>query len=152
MESNPLNYWAPWQSTENWGYLGVIAVLLAAAGLFLRRDRRLGFLAALGALALLGMLGPFSVVFSWIQGLLPAFDRFRAAGRLLLLLGLANGALAAFGLDALLRLLPAAAVRPTPVAPGADPPGRYEALLGEPLPEDAPISPRRTHGACAAWR
>jgi hypothetical protein len=142
--SNPLNYWAPWQSTENWGYLGVIAVLLAGAGLFLRRDRRLGFLAALGALALLGMLGPFSVVFSWLQGLLPLFDRFRAAGRLLLLLGLANGALAAFGLDALLRLLPSAAAPPAPVAAGAAPPGRYEALLGEALPEDAPVAPAHT--------
>ena len=31
--SNPQNYWAPWQSTENWGYLGVIAVLLATVRL-----------------------------------------------------------------------------------------------------------------------
>ncbi|HET6345963.1 MAG TPA: hypothetical protein VFH51_13595, partial [Myxococcota bacterium] len=74
--ANPQNYWVPWQSTENWGYLGVVVLLLVAAGLVLRRDRRQGFLLALGGLALLAMLGPFSVLFSWIHGLLPGFDRF----------------------------------------------------------------------------
>ena len=41
--ANPTNYWVPWQSTENWGYLGVVALLLAGLALALRRDRLTGF-------------------------------------------------------------------------------------------------------------
>ncbi|MGI8589077.1 MAG: YfhO family protein [Chloroflexia bacterium] len=156
--ADPLGYWVPWQSTETWGYLGIVALLLAGAAIFLRRDRRLGFPIALGVLALLGMLGPFSIVFSWLHGLMPYFDKFRAAGRLLLLLGLANATLAALGLDALLRLLPAVSkAEPSPTAfptveemnaaseAGADvtmpEPSRYDALLGEALAEDGVAGP-----------
>ena len=111
--ANARDYWVPWQSTENWGYLGLIVLILAVAGLILRRDRRLGFLLALAVLALLGMLGPFSILFSWLHGLTPGFDKFRAAGRLLLLLSVAVAGLAAFGLDTLLRVLPALSPPPS---------------------------------------
>ncbi|MDQ2806239.1 MAG: YfhO family protein [Chloroflexota bacterium] len=113
--ANPRDYWVPWQSTENWGYLGLIVLILAAAGLILRRDRRLGFPVALAVLALLGMLGPFSILFSWLHGLTPGFDKFRAAGRLLLLLSVAVAGWAAFGLDTLLRLLPDLSPQPPPL-------------------------------------
>jgi hypothetical protein len=151
--SNPSNYWVPWQTTENWGYLGIVAVLLAGAALFLRRDRRLTFPVALGVLALLGMLGPFSIIFSWLHGLVPGFDKFRAAGRLLLLLGLANAGLAALGLDALLRLLPAAGrvpgrapapevpAEPDVVLVGMAPSEPASDWLGAPLNEDTPPGP-----------
>ncbi|HMA37558.1 MAG TPA: YfhO family protein, partial [Chloroflexia bacterium] len=147
--ANPANYWVPWQSTENWGYLGIVALLLAGLGLLLRRDRRLGFLVALGGLAVLVMLGPFSIVFSWLHGLVPGFDRFRAAGRMLLLLGLANAGLAAFGLDTLLRLLPGAR------GPAGDAPAFGAALETDTVP--GPAQQRRVQrlalglGALAAF-
>ncbi len=102
---NPTSYWVPWQSTETWGYLGVVALLLAGLALALRRDRTTGFAAVLGALALLLSLGPFTALFSLLHGLTPGFDRFRGAGRLLLEVGLATGLLAALGLDRVVRLL-----------------------------------------------
>ena len=141
--ANPRDYWVPWQSTENWGYLGLIVLILAAAGLVLRRDRRLGFPVALAVLALLGMLGPFSILFSWLHGLTPGFDKFRAAGRLLLLLSVAVAGLAAFGLDTLLRVLPAAPPPPlkgegelddlTPRPPPPSGEGEIDDLVDSPL-------------------
>ena len=100
---NPTSYWVPWQSTETWGYLGVVALLLAGLALALRRDRITGFAAVLGALALLLSLGPFTDLFAILHGLTPGFDRFRGAGRFLLEVGLATGLLAALGLDRLVR-------------------------------------------------
>ncbi len=136
--ANARDYWVPWQSTENWGYLGLIVLLLAVAGLLLRRDRRLGFFVALAVAALLGMLGPFSIVFSWLHGLTPGFDKFRAAGRLLLLLSVAVAALAAFGLDTLLCLLPT--LTHTSAAPALPPGGELDASV----PDSALNSELRT--------
>jgi hypothetical protein len=102
---NPTSYWVPWQSTETWGYLGVVALLLAGLALALRRDRITAFAALLGALALLLSLGPFTALFALLHGLTPGFDRFRGAGRFLLELGRATGLLAALGLDRLTRLV-----------------------------------------------
>jgi hypothetical protein len=101
--ANPTSYWVPWQSTETWGYLGVVALLLAGLALALRRDRITAFAALLGALTLLLSLGPFTAFFALLHGLIPGFDRFRGAGRFLLELGLATGLLAALGLDRLTR-------------------------------------------------
>lgn len=100
---NPTSYWVPWQSTETWGYLGVVALLLAGLALALRRDRITGFALTLGALALLLSLGPFTALFAALHGLVPGFDRFRGAGRFLLEVGLATGLLAALGLERLVR-------------------------------------------------
>ncbi len=133
--ANALSYSVPWQSTETWGYLGAIALLVALLGLVLRRDRRQGFLVALGVGALLLAVGPFSILFSWVQGLLPGFKDFRAPGRFLLLLGLANAGLVALGVDALWRILPHSQTQV-----GALPPGPAE-RLGAPLVDDAPAGP-----------
>jgi hypothetical protein len=100
--SNPTNYtFGQWQTTENWGYCGVITLALAAAGLALRRTRMLAFFALLAALALVLMAGDLTIVSGWIYKFVPGFSKLRDQGRALVLLGLGLAGLAAYGADAL---------------------------------------------------
>jgi hypothetical protein len=105
---NPTNYWGAFASGEIWGYAGVATLALAAIGL-LWRTRDFGgqklFFAGLGAVALLGSLGPFTPIHGWLYGFVPGYDRVRAAGRMLLLYDLAVAMLAAWGVDALIGWL-----------------------------------------------
>ena len=94
-----------WQSTENWGYMGVVTLALAGAGLVLRRHRMVGFFALLSALALLIMVGDLSIVGGWVYKFVPGFGALRSSGRALVLLGLGFAGLSAFGLDALANTL-----------------------------------------------
>jgi hypothetical protein len=94
-----------WQSTENWGYAGVVTLALAGAGLVMRRHRMVGYFALLTALALLIMVGDLSIVGGWIYKTVPGFGALRSSGRALILLGLALAVLSAFGLDALTRAM-----------------------------------------------
>jgi Bacterial membrane protein YfhO len=94
-----------WQSTENWGYCGVITLALAAAALLFRRRKMLTYFAILLVLALLIMLGDLTVVGAWLYSFLPGFSSLRSTGRGLFLFGFALAGLAAFGLDGLLTLL-----------------------------------------------
>ncbi|MCA1725592.1 MAG: hypothetical protein LC748_15340, partial [Thermomicrobia bacterium] len=116
---NPTNYWSSFASGEIWGYAGVAALVLAVIGVLWRpngaRGQKLLFV-ALGGIALLGALGPFTPLHGWLYGFVPGYDRIRAAGRLLLLYDLAVAILAAFGLNALLDWI--ALRRPTDAAFG----------------------------------
>ena len=106
---NPTNYWSAFANGEIWGYAGVAALILAVIGVFWRTRAGNGhklFFVALGGVALLGALGPFTPLHGWLYGLVPGYDRVRAAGRLLLLYDLAVAMLAAWGLDALLDWVP----------------------------------------------
>lgn len=102
---NPTNYWSAFASGEIWGYAGVVTLILAVIGV-LWRPRAAGghklFFTALGGIALLGALGPFTPLHGWLYGFVPGYDRVRAAGRLLLLYNLSVAILAGCGLDALL--------------------------------------------------
>jgi len=102
---NPTNYWSAFANGEIWGYAGVVALILAVIGVLwlprAARGQKL-FFVALGGIALLGALGPFTPLHGWLYGFVPGYDRVRAAGRLLLLYDLAVAILAAWGLDALL--------------------------------------------------
>ncbi len=105
---NPTNYWGAFANGEIWGYAGVVALILAVIGLLWRTragDGQKLFFVALGGVALLGALGPFTPLHGWLYGFVPGYDRVRAAGRLLLLYDLAVALLAAWGLDALLDWL-----------------------------------------------
>ncbi|MGI8690693.1 MAG: hypothetical protein ACR2M3_19110 [Thermomicrobiales bacterium] len=102
---NPTNYWSAFANGEIWGYAGVAALILAVIGVLwlprAARGQKL-FFVALGGVALLGALGPFTPLHGWLYGFVPGYDRVRAAGRLLLLYDIAVAILAAWGLDALL--------------------------------------------------
>jgi hypothetical protein len=103
---NPAAYVpSAWQSTENWGYCGVVTLALASAGLVLRRNRMVGFFAILSILALVIMVGNLSIINGWMYRFLPGFSSLRSSGRALVLLGLGLAGLAAFGLDGLLIYL-----------------------------------------------
>lgn len=100
--TNPTTYsFGPWQTTENWGYVGVVTMALATAGLALRRARMIGFFALLVVLAMVLMVGDLSIVSAWVYKFLPGFSKLRDAGRALILLGFGFAGLAAYGLDAL---------------------------------------------------
>ncbi|MGI8858002.1 MAG: hypothetical protein ACR2JW_19870, partial [Thermomicrobiales bacterium] len=102
---NPTNYWSAFASGEIWGYAGVVTLALAVVGVLWRARAAQGhrlFFVALGGVALLTALGPFTPLHGWLYGFVPGYDRVRAAGRLLLLYDFAVAILAAYGLDALL--------------------------------------------------
>ena len=65
--SSPTTYtFGPYQTTENWGYCGVITLALAAAGVALKRKRMVGFFAIVTALSFLIMVGDLSIVGAWL--------------------------------------------------------------------------------------
>ena len=100
--SNPTEYnFAQWQTTENWGYMGVVTLVLAAGGLVLRRTRLVAFFALLAVLAVVLMAGDLTILGGWFFKFVPGFNKLRDSGRALVLLALALAGLAAYGLDAL---------------------------------------------------
>ena len=104
--SSPTTYaFGQWQTTENWGYAGVVTLALAAAGIALSRKRMVGFFAIITALSFIIMVGDLSIVGGWLYKFAPGFNKLRDAGRALMLLGLGLSGLAAFGLDAIMAAL-----------------------------------------------
>ncbi|MFQ5858219.1 MAG: YfhO family protein [Anaerolineae bacterium] len=96
-------FWAPWPRVEV-GYLGVLPLLLAAVGVTLRRRERLvPFLASLAFLSLLLASGANTPLHRWVYGFLPGFQNLRVPARFIYLMDFALAALAALGMDALLR-------------------------------------------------
>jgi hypothetical protein len=103
---NPTEYnFGIYQTTENWGYCGVITLALAGLGLALRRSRMLAFFALLAALGLIIMLGDLTIMSGWLYKFAPGFNKLRDSGRALVLLGFGLAGLAAFGLDGLVIAL-----------------------------------------------
>jgi hypothetical protein len=104
--SSPTTYaFGQWQTTENWGYCGVVTLALAAAGVTLKRKRMVGFFAIITVLSFLIMVGDLSILSGWLYKFAPGFNKLRDAGRALVLLGLGLSGLAAYGLDALVDAL-----------------------------------------------
>ena len=104
----PQFHWGVWPRVEV-GYLGILPLILAALAVTLRGrsgDRRIWPWAGLAAVTLLLALGVYAILYGWLT-LLPGFNQLRAAARFVLLTGFAVSALAAIGLDALLRPLSA---------------------------------------------
>lgn len=104
--SSPTTYnLGTYQTTENWGYTGVVTLALAALGLVLVRGRMPAYFALLAVLAVVLMLGDLTIVGGWIFKFAPGFNKLRDAGRALGLLGLALAGLSAYGLDGLVSAL-----------------------------------------------
>jgi len=99
----PAGFWGPWDRVEV-GYIGVLPLILAALAVLLRRDRLTRFLLGLAIISLLLAFGGYTILRGWLY-LLPGFDKVRAPARFIYLLDFSLAALAALGLDALLRPL-----------------------------------------------
>jgi hypothetical protein len=101
---DPAQFWGPWDRVEV-GYLGVLPLLLAGVAVTLRRQAVARFFALLAIIALLLALGGYSVFQGWLNVLAPGFALLRAPARFIFLMDFALAALAALGLDVLLRRL-----------------------------------------------
>ncbi len=99
----PAGFWGPWDRVEV-GYIGVLPLVLAALAVLFRRDRLTRFLLGLAVISLLLAFGGYAILHGWLY-LLPGFDKVRAPARFVYLLDFSLAALAALGLDALLRPL-----------------------------------------------
>lgn len=101
----PQFHWGVWPRVEI-GYLGILPLILAALAVALagRADRRIWPWVGLAGVTLVLALGVYAILYGWLT-LLPGFNQLRAAARFVALTGFALSALAAFGLDALLRPL-----------------------------------------------
>lgn len=99
----PQFHWGAWPRVEI-GYLGILPLILAGLALALRRERRTWALAGLAAVSFVLALGIYAIPHGWLT-LLPGFGQLRAPARFVLLTDFALAALAALGLDALLRPL-----------------------------------------------
>ncbi len=101
---DPAQFWGPWDRVEV-GYLGVLPLLLAGIAVALRRQAVTRFFALLAVVALLLALGGYSVFQGWLHDFAPGFAMLRAPARFIYLMDFALAALAALGLDTLLRPL-----------------------------------------------
>ncbi|MBS1251392.1 MAG: hypothetical protein MAG451_00425 [Anaerolineales bacterium] len=96
-------FWAPWPRVEV-GYLGVLPLVLAVVAVALRRrDRLVWFLTGLAVLSLMLALGNSTPLHRWVYEIVPGFQNLRVPARFVFLMDFALAALAALGLDALLR-------------------------------------------------
>jgi hypothetical protein len=98
---------------EVWSYVGVVTLLLAAAGLLGRRRPLVAVGLGLAGLALLLELGPATPLHGWFYRFVPGFGQVRAPGRWSVVLSLGVALAAAGGVDALLAML----CRPQPATP-----------------------------------
>ncbi len=101
---DPGQFWGPWDRVEM-GYLGVLPLLLALLALAMRREPLVRALGLLSVLALFLAFGGYSVLQGWLHTFVPGFDKLRAPARFTYLLDFGLAALAALGMDALLRPL-----------------------------------------------
>jgi hypothetical protein len=114
----PSAHWGAWDRVEV-GYAGVLSLLLATLALLAGREPagRPGEaepgdetalpdsyrFASLAAFGLLLAMGGYTVVHGWLYGLVPGLGGMRAPARAVFLLDFGLAALAAMGLDVLLR-------------------------------------------------
>ena len=101
----PGGYWGPWPRVEV-GYIGILPLLLAGLAVLLRRDKLTRFLTMLAVLSLFLAMGNASILHGWLYRFVPGFNMVRAPARFIYLLDFALAALAALGLDTVLRPIP----------------------------------------------
>lgn len=106
----PQFFWGAWPRVEV-GYLGILSLVLAALGVALRYrtdGKVIWAWVGLAATSFVLALGIYAIPHGWLT-LLPGFDQLRAPSRFVYLTDFGLAVLAAFGLDAVLRLHSAAA-------------------------------------------
>ncbi len=102
----PALHWSLWERVEL-PYAGVVALLMAIAGLALADRavrRRLWIWAGIALFGMLVALGVYGIVHGWLTFLLPFFDQLRAPARALILWSLGLSVIAAVGVDRVMRL------------------------------------------------
>ncbi|HHW84640.1 MAG TPA: YfhO family protein [Chloroflexi bacterium] len=98
----PALHWSLWERVEL-PYLGVPALILAAAGVELAQPeqrRRLWMWLGLAVFGLLVAFGIYTVVHGWLTLWLPMFDQLRAPARALVLWAVGMSVVAGVGFDA----------------------------------------------------
>lgn len=101
----PQFFWGAWPRVEV-GYIGILTLVLAALAIALgyrKQGKILWPWAALAGVSFVLALGIYAIPHGWLT-LLPGFSQLRAPARFVYLADFALTVLAAFGLDALLRL------------------------------------------------
>lgn len=99
----PALHWGLWPRVEA-GYVGILTLLLAVAGVLLRRDRLSWLLVGLAALALAFSLGVYSIIHGWLTWLLPGLEQLRAPARFIFVFDLSLALLAGRGLQAMVEV------------------------------------------------
>lgn len=106
------NFYGSWQHGDSWGprapleigradtqgFVGLIALILAAIALAQMRNKQTLFWAGLSLLSLLLALGSLTPVYGLFR-LLPLFDKFRSPERILIIYTLAIAILASYGFE-----------------------------------------------------
>lgn len=103
----PAGFWGPWDRVEV-GYAGVATLVLAAFALVSRITHHdkgfpVCFFAILTPLTFALAMGRYTPLYGLLYRYAPTFDQVRAPARLILLADLGLAALAAYGLDRLMR-------------------------------------------------
>lgn len=96
-------YFGRWGERIVSDYLGACVVVLALAGLVLRRGRMRWFLAGAAGAGLLVGLGAHTPLYRVLYALVPGFGTFRSPGTFMFVTNVALLTLATLGLDALAR-------------------------------------------------
>lgn len=100
---NATNYWGEWTTTETFGYVGLLPLLLALLGAArFRRVREAQYFALLAMLGLLLALGDTTALHGWLYRFVPGFAKVRAPGRFLFFFDIGVAVLAAYGAQTLL--------------------------------------------------
>ncbi|MGQ9516224.1 MAG: YfhO family protein [Anaerolineae bacterium] len=101
----PALHWGIWDRVET-GYIGILPLLLAVAGVLLYRRKMGRFLLALAVGGFVMAMGLYALLHGWLYQLVPGMGQLRAPARFIVMFDFAVAGLCALGLDALLRPMP----------------------------------------------
>ena len=99
------SYWGRNPFKDNSEYIGLVALLLALAGVILWKERKKWFFAALGLFALIYALGATTPLFNPFYYLIPQVKKMRAPSMIMFLFSFSGAILAGFGLEQILTRL-----------------------------------------------
>ncbi|MGH8005187.1 MAG: hypothetical protein ACRECJ_10750, partial [Limisphaerales bacterium] len=99
------SYWGKNPFKDNSEYTGLVALILALAGVVLWRERKKWFFVGLGLFALIYALGATTPLFKLFYNLIPQVKKMRAPSMIMFLFSFSGALLAGFGLEQILARL-----------------------------------------------